>query len=114
MPSITKKICNKCNSIVELPHNCVNIQANREYNKFYRTNEKFYNSYEWKKKRLSILKRDGGLCKECFKIGIVEVGNIVDHIIPLKANYELRLDDSNLQTLCSSCHNKKTAEENKI
>jgi 5-methylcytosine-specific restriction protein A len=36
---------------------------------------------------------------------------VVDHIIPHKGNYKLFWDKSNWQSLCKSCHDKKTARE---
>ena len=35
----------------------------------------------------------------------------VDHKIPLAKDYTLRLDYNNLQSLCHSCHSKKTKRE---
>jgi len=113
MPKVNKRICNKCKKIVSMDHNCRDKQLDKTYNKLHRVNAKFYNSNEWRKKREQIKKRDGGLCQECFRLGITTLGRVVDHIIPLKDDYDLRLIDSNLQTLCDVCHNKKTAKENK-
>lgn len=113
MPSVTKRICNKCHKIVDSNHNCRDKQSDKNYNKLHRVNAKFYNGYEWRKKREQIKKRDGGLCQECLRSGRTATGRVVDHIKPIKDNYELRLDDSNLETLCDVCHNKKTAKENK-
>jgi len=41
------------------------------------------------------------------------VASQVDHIIPVKMKPELRLVYENLQSLCETCHSKKTREENK-
>jgi 5-methylcytosine-specific restriction endonuclease McrA len=38
-------------------------------------------------------------------------GDVVDHIIELRDDFSKRLDVNNLQTLCYSCHNKKTKIE---
>lgn len=35
----------------------------------------------------------------------------VDHIVAHKGNEALRLDPSNLQTLCASCHSRKTVQQ---
>ena len=50
----------------------------------------------------------GGLCQDCLDIGITEVARVVDHVIELKDNWDLRLDDDNLRPLCQTCHNRKT------
>ena len=113
MPSINKKICNKCKAIVELPHECPkkrNKTGDKIYNKTKRTNDKFYNSQPWRKKRLNILSRDSGLCQNCLREGRTTLGNTVHHIEEVNDNWELRLVDSNLETICSTCHNKEHGE----
>ena len=67
----------------------------------------FYRSYEWRKLRLEIIKRDGPYCLCCGQG--VEHGVVlnVDHIKPLKSNWELRLDPDNLQVLCNQCNHGK-------
>jgi len=37
---------------------------------------------------------------------------MVDHIIPVKAGGD-PFDSGNLQSMCQSCHNTKTGQENK-
>ena len=63
----------------------------------------------WRKLRKQILRRDSYLCQECQKKGVVKAGNVVDHIKP-KAQGGSD-DPANLQTLCTQCHNHKTATE---
>lgn len=53
----------------------------------------------WKKKRAEILKRDHK-CKICG----CKTGLQVHHIISLDINSKLKLENSNLITLCSKCH----------
>lgn len=71
--------------------------------------------HDWDKKRERILKRDNGLCQECLRNGLLTpVGHkpysaYCDHIIN-KAEGGTD-DDDNLQTLCRSCHTKKTDQE---
>lgn len=38
-------------------------------------------------------------------------GTLVDHIQPIKAAPQLRLDPNNLMTLCARCHGIKTARK---
>ena len=39
---------------------------------------------------------------------IIKIGDVVDHIIPIRMDWSKRLEPTNLQTLCHACHNKKT------
>lgn len=66
--------------------------------------------YIWQKRiRPSILKRDKYLCQMCLSKGKYIPAKIVDHIIPKK--HGGTDDPSNLQSLCETCHNTKTAME---
>lgn len=61
---------------------------------------KFRSSQQWKNKRAEILLRDNNQCKIC--------GNKCDlqvhHIYSLDNHPEMRLENNNLITLCTSCH----------
>ena len=94
-------------------HQKTKAENNRYYDKYHRTDrsKKFYHSSAWKKVRKLIKVRDNGLCQECLDNKRITVGTIVDHIIPLSVDWNKRLDEDNLQLLCQSCHNKKTAED---
>ena len=73
----------------------------------------FRNSNKWILKREEIKKRDKYLCQVCLKDSIYNYDDLqVHHIIPIDKNYDLKLDESNLITLCSYHH--KQAEQNKI
>lgn len=67
----------------------------------------FYASFEWRKLRLEILKRDGRQCLCCGAKPEHGVYMHVDHIKPLRFNWELRLDPDNLQVLCEICNHGK-------
>lgn len=69
----------------------------------------FYESPEWRKLRVLHLKRNP-LCEKCFADGKITAAVIVDHKVGIKDGGG-RLDGENLQSLCRSCHNKKTAQE---
>lgn len=49
------------------------------------------------------------LCRHCANAGRVRLGELVDHIRPLKAGGTN--DEANLQTLCRACHKVKTDAE---
>jgi 5-methylcytosine-specific restriction endonuclease McrA len=66
---------------------------------------KFRWSRKWREKRNSIVERDLSLCLVCRSKGKYNYNNLeVHHIIPLEEDYNKRLDDYNLITLCSDCH----------
>ena len=67
--------------------------------------ESFRSSSEWKNKRADIRVRDNGVCRVCLaNKRITQDCLSVHHIVPLVENFELRLDDSNLITLCGKHH----------
>ena len=71
----------------------------------------FYKTGEWKAKRKAILDRDNHECQLCKEQGECSRATIVHHIVPLEDNWELRLDDDNLISVCSSHHNKEHPEK---
>lgn len=92
--------------------------------------DKWYNYPIWKGNPNKPIGQRGGLrelqlkkqpyCEHCKNEGVykdVTNGGVVDHIKPfrsvkdLKEQWQLFIDTDNHQTLCSSCHNKKTATE---
>ena len=50
-------------------------------------------------------------CEECLKQGKITLATDVDHKKPHKGNKALFWDMKNWQSLCHSCHSKKTAKE---
>ncbi|MEO0344475.1 MAG: HNH endonuclease [Pseudomonadota bacterium] len=61
----------------------------------------------WKHFRVTILERDGYTCVQCGSRRRLEV----DHILPVRTHPELGFEASNCQTLCASCHTRKTRVE---
>lgn len=70
---------------------------------------RFYQRSRWKRVRQSVLNAEP-LCRQCKSIGKYVEASIVDHIIPI-ADGGSEYDTANLQPLCKSCHNAKTAAE---
>ena len=66
------------------------------------------NAGRWARVRRAVLRRDRYRCRSCGRAGRLEV----DHIRPLRAGGD-PWDPGNLQTLCRSCHVRKTAAENR-
>ena len=73
--------------------------------------EKFYDSPIWKRRRESILKRDGYLCQNCKRYGRLRPAQTVHHIQHLDEHPELAFTPSNLISLCNDCHNKAHPEK---
>ena len=103
---INEKYCEKCKIKKEKE-----IKENRkDYFKRYNENRddiySFYNSKEWTSIRAVVKQRDMGLCQVCLMKNIIHYMTTVHHIIELKDNYSLRIDENNLISVCSSCHQK--------
>jgi 5-methylcytosine-specific restriction protein A len=71
---------------------------------------KFYNSTLWRKTREAV-KRESPFCAMHLARGEVAIGGFVDHIQPVRTHPHLKLERSNLQNLCLSCHRSKTRRE---
>tara|TARA_R100001163_G_scaffold63795_1_gene56503 strand:- start:764 stop:1060 length:297 start_codon:yes stop_codon:yes gene_type:complete len=82
-----------------------------EKNKSWGGDTSFYRKYAWRKLRKVVLDKNP-LCVHCLDNDMVKPADVVDHIIPIKKG-GAELDESNLQGLCHSCHNKKTYYENR-
>lgn len=66
----------------------------------------------WEKERTKFLD-ENPLCADHRKRGLVEAATVVDHIVPHKGDQVLFWDKNNWQPLCKSCHDRKTATEDK-
>lgn len=64
-------------------------------------------SYEWKEKRKSVLKRDKNRCRCCGQVGSIMN---VHHRYYIHGHHAWEYDDSALVSLCSNCH--KTEHQN--
>jgi len=83
------------------------IESSKRYDPKYK---KFYSSSAWKALRNKKIK-DSPLCEHCMKRDIVKAATDIDHIIEIKDDFSMRLQYSNLQSLCRSCHMLKTRRE---
>lgn len=63
----------------------------------------FYKTPEWLWIREQVLVRDGYACVRCSSV----IDLVVHHDKRLRTNWELRLDEGNLFTLCSRCHKEE-------
>ncbi len=108
-----KKICNtpSCNRLINMDETHCTDHGTSDivYSKYNRdqSSAKFYNSRVWRKKRKEIMLNYGGLCQVCLSNDITREADVVDHIIELKDDDSLALDNNNLVPLCHTCHNNK-------
>lgn len=112
------KSCSTCGKLHKFNEFCPQQIKNRqEYfkkidrtkykNRYERTSDadKFRNTTKWRQKRTQIQKRDCYMCRYCFLIEKkITTGESVHHIVPLAEDYNKRLDDGNLITLCRRHH----------
>lgn len=121
MPKAAKKPCRfpGCGKLVEYNERyCAahkhhessqRAETNRKYDDNRPERHQFYRSVQWRKARNYYLARHP-LCELCLKENRITAADVVDHIKEITDGGAL-LDERNLQSLCSTCHNKKTAEE---
>lgn len=77
----------------------------------YKERNRFYQRAAWKRLRALHLQAEP-LCRSCRKAGRLVEAVAVDHITPFKTvDDSLALDASNLQSLCHSCHSRKTRRD---
>ena len=104
------KSCKYCGKIHDSKTVCdfkpVAVKKDSKANRFRKTNL-------WKEKSMEIRRRDNFLCQVCLKENIFNYQNLqVHHIISIERNFDKRLDNDNLITLCSKHH--KQAENQEI
>lgn len=105
-----KKACSLCGGIHDRYESCPKSPHKKEDYVIKDEIYKFRNSAAWQKKREQIKKRDLYLCQACLNNlpGTVRQINREDlsvhHIQPLRTNFDKRLEENNLITLCEIHH----------
>ena len=69
-----------------------------------------YGTEDWKRLRGDQLLREP-FCRECGRRGFRRRATDVDHIRDHKGDWAVFTDAANLESLCHSCHSRKTARE---
>ncbi|HCG9221686.1 TPA: HNH endonuclease [Vibrio parahaemolyticus] len=107
----TKRHCTSCQAVIDKRSKEYAKKRARKSSARYEDKYKsFYGSPEWRSLRDKKLRKDP-LCEDCKDNGFIREGKDVDHVIEIKDDWSLRLDITNLRTLCRSCHMRKTARE---
>lgn len=101
--------CKECTPIVEAEKEARRLEAKREGDKRYNKTRdpkyvRFYNSIEWRTLSATYTQGVGYRCEVCGR-----VGTEVHHKKPIQTpeGWELRLDSTNLELLCTQCHNDR-------
>lgn len=77
----------------------------------------FYKTPAWRRARREALERDHWMCQDCLaaqRAGAIlrpRAATVVHHIVPIDQREDLRLELSNLVSLCEACHNKRHPEK---
>ena len=82
-------------------------QSRRQKKNNFAATDAFLESYEWRRVRMVVLKRDGARCACCGATPADGLRMHVDHIKPRRKFPELALDPRNLQVLCEVCNHGK-------
>lgn len=114
MPHLPKKPC-RYPGCAELTNELYCEKHKKEMNKQYNQHERdlfsktFYSSPKWREVRKRKLQQQP-FCEECKRNGTIIKATIVDHIVPIKQGGQ-PYDMNNLQSLCWSCHSRKSVKE---
>ncbi len=101
------KSCSKCGKMHDINYICNKCKT---YKKDITKASKFRNTYKWKQMNKQIRVRDKHLCRVCianlyYTTYVYNYNKLeVHHIISIEQDYDKRLDDDNLITLCSYHH----------
>ncbi len=98
---VSEGVCSKCGPLRKATNAAHDDQRGSARRRGY--------DVRWEKVRGMHLRAEP-LCRICTEQGRVTAATLVDHIQPIADGGE-RLDESNLQSLCSRCHADKTAED---
>lgn len=108
-PSAPQRLCPFCDSYFRGRCECRKVDDKARDKWRGSRSERGYGR-RWKRARLRWLACNP-LCVEHLRSGETVVASVVDHIQPHKGDWRLFWDQQNWQSLCKSCHDRKTAKE---
>lgn len=103
------KSCQYCGKIHDSKFDCGKKPV-RKFKKKFTKKDEFRSSAKWQHMRDYIRKRDSNVCQICVRNlhGTIDRFNFknlsVHHIVSIEEDYDKRLDEDNLITLCSRHH----------
>lgn len=102
------KRCSRCGSRIPSGSICSCVKKrHKEYDRYSRDqrSRRFYNGKEWEMARSYAMDIDGGIDVYLFMTGgIIVAADMVHHIIPVKDDWDKRIDIDNLISLNSNTH----------
>lgn len=108
------KSCKYCGCIHDSKFDCGRRPTSRKKMTYI---DRFRSSRRWREKREQIRQRDKSLCQICIRklYGYDRQYNYenlsVHHAIPIETDYDKRLDDDNLLTVCGMHHEMAECRE---
>ena len=118
MPTRARRLCAYpgCSAITEpgekwcREHACTDLNRREEFDRAATPWHRMYYRKDWKIIRKTQLMKEP-FCRECRRAGRIVPATDVDHIVPHRGDLKLFYSADNLQSLCHTCHSRKTAEE---
>lgn len=110
MPEAAPRWCPRCCAAHAAGAKCPAAAADKlERDRLYRQSaaRRGYDSTWWKVRRAFLSQHP--LCEDCQAAGRVRTADQVHHVKKVADRPDLRLDPSNLMSLCRSCHATRTA-----
>lgn len=104
-----KKACSYCGRVHDKHYICnqqkaVKQERDRKQFEKNKCNRKFRSSSVWTDKAIAIRNRDLNLCRICMAEGKYTPADSVHHIVKLSQDFDKKLDDDNLISLCRYHH----------
>ena len=106
------KACSRCGKIHPTKYRC-KAGNSIDYNKYKTEDDKLRNTYNWHKKSEEIKEASNYLCEVCRDSGVYTYDNLeVHHIVKVREDKSLLLDNNNLICLCWKHH--KLADKGEV
>jgi len=112
MPMRLKRPCRYpgCPALVDVGHCDKHRFESRRYDR--ERGNPTQRGYDWRWRKYSKRRlREYPLCAECERHGRVTLAAVTDHVIPIRGDMTLFWDETNHESKCTDCHNRKSATE---
>lgn len=92
-----------CKTLITSGRYCDDHKRRNKKKAWQPINKSFYRTQAWRDLKAYCYQRDQGKCQRCGKFVFGKRAHH-HHIVPIRVNPSLRLDENNIMTLCSKCH----------